>query len=164
MTMDNKESAMNTDRRPEGQAPAAPPSIPRELMEGHMAQSHEATFQGFAASPHSPPITRFMERIYDMGFESGWRIRESLGVAAPPSGVQAPVDHRKAFENQWLRYAGHLPRRDGGGYAHGPIDLAWRFWQAALAAAPPVAPAPAREGAEPQWGFRSSTSRTAIRK
>lgn len=56
--------------------------LPRELMESHCATALESTFEGFAKSIMAPKADKFAERVYAMGFECGWRVRETYAAPA----------------------------------------------------------------------------------
>lgn len=70
------------------EAEAARVPLSRELMQSYGAEAHEATFKGFAESSMAPKVDRFTERVYDMGFEAGWRIREQLSLHSPVNDAE----------------------------------------------------------------------------
>jgi Lar family restriction alleviation protein len=144
------------NRRPEGQAPAAPPSIPRDKA----APTKEQALRDLA----------FIEDIWEMAPDLPYTKRLRLFIeaasSAPPSGVQAaPVlpdadcpEFYAAFE-KWATDTRLDRKRKGDGYRSATTQLcmeaAFGVVNRLRAAAPPVAPAPAREGAQPDMVPRS---------
>jgi hypothetical protein len=173
--------------RPEGQAPAAPPSIPREHVEGFLCYAWGETdlpearlvrtedeWRAFVVEAQWGPVALFdlddedQEAVaaqvayiaHDMGDNNEGEIRFEIGGvsvervtfdAAPPSGVQAATTSDHSYLLADLRYrARYLRQPEIATFRISDLaeDLAGELDRAiaALSAAPPVAPAPAREG------------------